>query len=75
MSKTKPFINKPAETNKGAFLLARDLRRVFSQYRHTDSKTAVAEAKRIATKENERVLILKVVGVLDKRKKTVDTAE
>lgn len=69
--KQKP--NLPTETKKGAFLLARDLRRVFTQYRHTESETAIAEAKRIAVENNERVLILKVVGVLDKRKKTVDT--
>lgn len=65
----KPQENPPAETEKGAFLCARDLQRIRATKRHADSESAVTEARRLAENMSERILILKVVGVVNRRKK------
>lgn len=61
--------NKPATTEKGTFLLCVDKERLYARKRHPDAESAKTECKRLANSLNERVLILQVVAVLDRRRK------
>lgn len=66
-SKAKP--NPQTKTKKGAMFCARDLERIYCSHRHTTDESAIAEARRLAETQGERILILKVVGIVDKRRK------
>lgn len=66
--------NPDAVTEKGTFLLAVDRKRLFTSKRHTDQASMTAEAKRLAKDLKQRVLVLKVVGVVDERAKAAPPA-
>lgn len=65
----------PVTTDKGALLLSCDYERISSRVRHADSKSAVRECVRIANENHERVIVLRVVGVMDKRNKAEATGQ
>lgn len=68
MAKQRPNDQAPATTEKGTFLLTRDRKYIFTSKRHLDAGSAKTEAKRLGKLTADRILILKVVGVVDKRK-------
>lgn len=64
----------PVTTNKGVYLIARDNERVATTGRHPILSDARTTIKELAAKEHDRFLLLKVVGILDKRPKAPDTS-
>lgn len=65
MSKPKP--NKQVTTAKGTYFLAVDVEKIYTSHRHTDESKLKSEGKRLAHVTKERILILRVVGIIDKR--------
>lgn len=59
--------NKPTTTAKGTYLLAVDRQNLFARHRHVEAETVKTECKRLAADLGERLLVLQVVGVLDRR--------
>lgn len=67
-------LNTPTATAKGTYLLAVDRLTVVTRMRHTSAESVKTECKRLAHNLGERVLVLKVVGVLDRRAGASDDA-
>lgn len=65
--------NHNTNTDKGTYVIACDRERLYAEVRHTDAESVKAEAKRLAKKLGQRVLILKVVGVVDRRTARTET--
>lgn len=59
--------NQPTHTAKGAYLLAVDKQLIFTSQRHPNRDSMATECRRLAHKLHERILVLKVVAVLDQR--------
>lgn len=66
--------NPERVTAKGTFFLAVDRKRLFTSKRHTDQASMNAEAKRLTKDLKQRVLVLRVVGVVDNREKVAPPA-